>query len=85
MTDSPKFSRPRVEGKETAELRGEVPRRVLDTLDAFSTARNTNRMELVNEILEEWADKKAHEVSVYLKVMRGYPDMLAIFGESRVG
>lgn len=37
------------------ELRGQCARDVVNVLDAVSTARRMNRMELVNEILAEWA------------------------------
>lgn len=40
------------------ELRGQVPRDVVNVLDAVSTARRMNRMELVVEILAEWALKQ---------------------------
>lgn len=37
------------------ELRGPCPKRVVDLLDAVSLARSRTRMQLVNEILSEWA------------------------------
>lgn len=40
------------------ELRGQAPRDVVNVLDAVSTARRMNRMELVVEILAEWALKQ---------------------------
>lgn len=40
------------------ELRGQCSRDVVNVLDAVSTARRMNRMELVNEILAEWALKQ---------------------------
>jgi hypothetical protein len=58
----------------TAELRGPCPRKVVDMLDAVSGARGLNRMQLVNEILLEWARRRLHESTVVARVMRINPE-----------
>jgi len=53
------------------ELRGMVSRRTIDVLDAVSAAQRVSRIELVEAILNQYADRKVHEATVVLRVMRG--------------
>lgn len=50
------------------ELRGECPRTTVNVLDAVSIARDMTRTALVNEILGDWAKKKAHEAMMIHKL-----------------
>jgi hypothetical protein len=55
------------------ELRGMVPRDVVDVLDAVSTAKRMSRIELVSRILASWAGQKHHEAMLVHRVTRGNP------------
>ena len=55
----------------TNELRGQTPTTVLSVIDAVSLARRMNRIELVNEILSEWADQAQAEAIAIERVLRG--------------
>ena len=50
------------------ELRGDVPRALVDVLDAVSGHRRINRWQLVGEILQAWADDKMREVTAVYRV-----------------
>lgn len=54
------------------ELRGDIPREFVDTLDAVANARGNgcNRMTILREILAEWHRKKLHEASLVVRVNR---------------
>ena len=58
---------------DTTELRGPCPKRVVGVLDAVSGARKLDRMQLVNEILLEWAKKRVHESTIVARVLRINP------------
>jgi len=45
-------------------------RDVADVLDAVSQAKRIPRMELVNSILQGWADEKLHEAILVVRVTR---------------
>lgn len=69
---------------DTAELRHDCPRWVLNTLDAVSMARGEkSRAALVNEILEGWAQKKRHEAMLVHRVAGGNPTDAEPRGGSR--
>ncbi|MCX8003687.1 MAG: hypothetical protein N2688_01835 [Burkholderiaceae bacterium] len=54
------------------ELRGEVPREVMDVIDAVVQATpGASRMSIVREILSEWVDRKVHEATLIQRVRRG--------------
>lgn len=55
------------------ELRGDVPREFIDTLDATAAARGNgaNRMTILREILADWHRRKLHEATLILRVNRG--------------
>lgn len=55
------------------ELRGDVPREFVDTLDAVASARGNgaNRMTILREILADWHRKKLHEATLVARVNRG--------------
>ena len=57
------------------ELRGDCPRDVVDVIDALSGARRQSRMQLVNEILGEWARMRVHEANVVQRVTRSNPEL----------
>jgi len=68
--EAPQFAR----SPDTAELRGQTPRYILDVLDAVSIARGMrDRMQLVNKILGEWADKVLHETSLVQRIAQRNP------------
>lgn len=58
---------------QTAELRGECPRTILNVLDAVSMARDKTRTALVNEILGHWARTVMHESSLVQRLTEGNP------------
>lgn len=53
------------------ELRGMAPREFIDILDAVSASRRMARIELVNEILGEWCERRVHEAQAICSVTRG--------------
>jgi hypothetical protein len=55
------------------ELRGMLPRDVVDVLDAVSAAKRMTRIELVARILASWAGAKHHEAMLVHRVTRGNP------------
>lgn len=55
---------------DAVELRGPCPRTVVDVVDAVSQAKRITRMELVNQILQEWADAKLHEATLIQRLAR---------------
>ena len=59
--------------EQTVELRGPCPKHIVDVIDSFSMARHMTRTDLVNEILQEWVDRRIHECSVINAVARGNP------------
>lgn len=51
------------------ELRGEIPRDLIDVIDAVVQATpGANRMSVVRSILEDWCDRKIHEASLIQRV-----------------
>lgn len=60
-------------GGDTAELRGECPREVLDVLDAVAFARDKTRIAIANEVLGEWAKKVRHEATLVQRVIQRNP------------
>jgi len=67
----PMFSR---SGRATVELRQQIAKETIDTLDAVSLARDMERYELVEEILGAWAKARRHEATLIANVMRGNGD-----------
>jgi hypothetical protein len=55
------------------ELRGMLPREVVDVIDAVSAAKRMTRIELVHRILADWAARKHHEAMLVHRVTRGNP------------
>lgn len=52
------------------ELRGEIPRDLIEVLDAVATAERTNRMAVLRTILREWADREVHRSTLILRVRK---------------
>lgn len=52
------------------ELRGEVPRDLIDVIDAVAAAERTNRMSVLRSVLREWADREVHRSTLVLRVRR---------------
>jgi hypothetical protein len=65
---SPDVRSSRSDTAPAVELRGDVPRALVDVLDAVSGHRRINRFALVLEILEGWADDKMREVTAICRV-----------------
>ena len=61
-------------GRATVELRQQIAKEIIDTLDAVSLARDLERYELVEEILGKWAAAKRHESMLVSRVTRGNGD-----------
>lgn len=57
----------------SVELRGDIPREIVDTLDAVSLANGKSRICLVTEILHEWASHKRREAMLVLNITQGNP------------
>lgn len=53
----------------SAELRAQVPRRLVDMLDAVSIARGCHRTELLVEVLENWHRSRVREATLIQRVM----------------
>lgn len=65
------FARGAQPRSDTAELRMQVPRRLLEVFDAVSMARGQERFELVIEELSKSADRWVHEAILIQRVTRG--------------
>jgi len=70
---------------ETAELRMQVPRKLLEVFDAVSIARGKERFELVIEELSKSADRWVHEATLIQRVTQGNPTLSETDGEARHG
>ena len=55
----------------SAELRAQVPRRLVDMLDAVSMARGCNRTELLVEVLDQWHRGRLREATLIQRVAGG--------------
>lgn len=53
------------------ELRGEIPRELIDVIDAVASAERSNRMTVLRSILREWADREVHRSTLILRVRKG--------------
>lgn len=81
-SDEPQFMR---RAEPTTELRGEIPRWIVDILDAVVTARggqsaNVHRTTVVAEVLSDWAGKKLHEASLITRLAASNPNGLDAAG-----
>ena len=54
------------------ELRGQVPRYVVDVVDAVAIYKGVDRIEVVRLVLKEWADQKLKEAELIAR-MAGKP------------
>lgn len=54
----------------TDELRGQTPTNVLGVIDAVSHVRRKSRIQLVNEILAQWAEQAQAEACAIERVLR---------------
>ena len=53
------------------ELRGEIPRDLIDVVDAVVAATpGASRMSVVRGVLAEWVDRKVHESMLIQRVRR---------------
>lgn len=69
-----------VDSADSVELRGTCPRETVDVLDAVSAARGLSRMQVVNEVLSEWARQQLHVATVLGRVLRGNPALAEAIG-----
>lgn len=54
------------------ELRGMTPRRTIDVIDAIAQASgNKTRIDVVNEVLGDWAEKEVRKAQAIERVLRG--------------
>lgn len=58
---------------DSAELRTDCPKSVIDILDAVSLAQRLTRGQLVVRVLTEWADQRHREASLIAKLARINP------------
>lgn len=73
---SPAFARGRNDDRCNTELRVDIPKAVMGVIDAAWMSRGgakASRNSVVNEILQEWAEKKWHEASLVLQLVPGNP------------
>lgn len=56
---------------ELVELRGEVPRELVDVLDAVAFSKGTNRMVILRSVLQNWVMTKIHEAELIRRVTDG--------------
>jgi hypothetical protein len=61
--------------RRSVELRGEVPRDLIDVIDAVALARGVTRIDLVQQILSRWARERVHEANVIHRVTGGNPPL----------
>jgi len=54
---------------EPVELRGDIEREIVDVLDAVAMSTGISRIDLAEQILKEWADKKIHEATLVVRVV----------------
>lgn len=66
---------------DAVELRGSIPREVIDVLDAWSQAKGMNRVEGMNVILRKWAMNLLREHMVISRVTKNNPLLDQIRGE----
>jgi len=57
------------------ELREEIPRDLIDVIDAVSAARGVSRRQVVMDVLHVWASDRVHEATVIMRVTRGNPPL----------
>ena len=57
------------------ELREEIPRDLVDVIDAVSAARGTSRRQMMIDVLHAWASERVHEATVIMRVTRGNPPL----------
>lgn len=50
------------------EIRFEAKAKTLSVLNGFCSATGTCRTELINDLLENWAEAKLHEATVIFRV-----------------
>ena len=58
--------------QDPVELRGLVPRYVVDVVDAVAIYKSVDRIEVVRIVLKEWADEKLKEAAL-IRSMAGKP------------
>lgn len=59
--------------RETAELRVEVPREELDTLDGSCQGHGLDRSTVVRQIVADWSKRQRHVATVICRVARINP------------
>jgi hypothetical protein len=69
--------------EQQVELRGMVRKSTVDVIDAWSMSNHQTRTDLVNQILDEWADARLHEVSLVNSVAEGNPALTERLGLRR--
>lgn len=59
------------------EVRGGLPREVVEVIDAVAIAERADRMQIIRRVMAEWANAKVHEASLIMRVRNGngsYPE-----------
>ena len=54
---------------DTVEIRFEVPRELLVTLDAYCQARGTSKTNVMAELLRDWSAMKVHEWTIGCRML----------------
>ena len=60
-----------LDGQSLVELRGDIPRELIDVIDAVAMAEKSNRMTVVRKILGEWVEEQVHRSTLILRIRRG--------------
>ena len=67
---------------DTVELRGMVPRDIVDVIDAVAISRKLSRIDVVNEVLLAYVAERVHEATVISRITRGNPRLAEMAGGS---
>lgn len=59
--------------RDQVELRGLVPRYVVDVVDAVAIYKGLDRIEVVRLVLQEWAEQKMREAELIGRMVEGKP------------
>ena len=81
------MSRPRMsteQEKDLVELRGLIGRNSADVLDAVAQAQELTRMDVVNQVLNDWAKRRLHEATLIVRVTRCNGSAPEVGGSHRI-
>ena len=75
------FSRPRNPDLPTTQLRVDaIPKVLIDVIDGIARARGETRSSLVIDILEQWAQLRAREITFVQRIIRSNAEISELAG-----